>query len=83
MIKWHDLKSPYQDQLARAAQQDPYELLSLLPGSSIEQIKAAYRAKLKLYHPDKTDPFLKAFGTEMTKLLTAAYKTLVKDQGNA
>ena len=31
---------------------DPYEVLGVSQGVSKEQIKAAYKEKIKLYHPD-------------------------------
>ena len=31
---------------------DPYKVLGLSPGASQEEIKRAYRQKVKEYHPD-------------------------------
>ncbi len=35
------------------ASKDPYEILGVKPGASIEEIQAAYRAAAQQYHPDK------------------------------
>jgi len=35
------------------ASKDPYEILGVKPGASIEEIHAAYRAAAQQYHPDK------------------------------
>ena len=33
--------------------QDPYEVLGLFPGASLEQVKKAHRNLAKRYHPDR------------------------------
>ena len=33
--------------------QDPYEVLGLFPGASIDQVKRAHRNLAKRYHPDR------------------------------
>jgi len=35
------------------ASKDPYEILGVKPGASIEEIQTAYRAAAQQYHPDK------------------------------
>ena len=32
--------------------QNPYEVLGIKEGASVEEIKAAYREQVKKYHPD-------------------------------
>ncbi len=43
----------YQAGKAPSASKDPYEILGVEPGASIEEIQAAYRAAAQQYHPDK------------------------------
>ncbi len=42
---------------------DPYEVLGLFPGASIEQVKKAHRAMVKKYHPDRF-----AMGSEVERM---------------
>ena len=37
----------------RATPLDPWEVLELEPGASLEEIQAAYKAQLLKYHPDR------------------------------
>jgi hypothetical protein len=55
---------------------DPYKVLQVAPGSSLEDIKAAYYQKIKLLHPDVNENDT----TEEAVVLNIAYTTLI--QGN-
>ena len=55
---------------------DPYKVLQVTPGSSLEDIKAAYYQKIKLLHPDVNEQDT----TEEAVALNIAYSTLL--QGN-
>lgn len=50
---------------------DALAILELAAGASIDEVKAAFKAAAKKYHPD-----LNPAGAEMMKLVTAAYDTL-------
>jgi len=52
-----------------------YELLDVAPKASPEEIKKAYREKMKEWHPDK-NPLHKEEAEEMTKALNIAYALL-------
>lgn len=52
-----------------------YELLGVPPTASQEEIKTAYRNKLKEWHPD-INPQRQEMAEEMTKLLNQAYGIL-------
>ncbi|BAZ42184.1 heat shock protein DnaJ domain-containing protein [Calothrix sp. NIES-4101] len=57
-----------------------YEVLSLMPGASQEEIKQAYRQLMKIWHPDGfTDTVKKQEAEERTKIINAAYKKLKSD----
>lgn len=52
--------------------------LELAPGASIEEIRAAYRRQLRLYHPDRhaADRDRYEAASEVTRRLTLAYRRL-------
>lgn len=59
-----------------------YELLGVSPSASAEEIKKAWKRKMKLYHPDKfanADEDGKKLAHEMSKKINEAYTTL-KDE---
>lgn len=53
---------------------DPYTVLGVFPDDSTEVIKSIYKAKAKLYHPDK--------GGDKNKFITIdkAYKAILKEK---
>jgi DnaJ-class molecular chaperone len=60
---------------------DPYELLGIDKGASMEKIKKAYRDKLKKYHPDvvenlKLGPEYKEMFEEKTREIHKAFEQL-------
>lgn len=73
-MKWQDV-SPrsYTDRLEQLRLQDPYARLGVYPGAPLRDVRRAYLARLKVYHPDRADDFTKGYFTEVTKLLTDAY----------
>jgi preprotein translocase subunit Sec63 len=50
----------------------PYEILGILPGATLTEIKAAYRARMMQCHPDKGG------SDEEAKKVNAAYEALTK-----
>jgi uncharacterized membrane protein YkvA (DUF1232 family) len=57
-----------------------YELFGVDSKASHEQIRQAYREKLKMWHPDK-NPDRKDEAEEMTKVLNVAYQVLSDPEG--
>ena len=60
---------------------DPYEMLGISKGASIEKIKKAYRDKLKRFHPDvvenlKLGPEYKEMFEEKTREIQKAFEQL-------
>ncbi len=62
--------------------QNPYEVLGIKEGASVEEIKAAYREQVKKYHPDKhQDNPLYELAEEKLREINEAYDLLMKNQG--
>ncbi|MBQ0092571.1 MAG: DnaJ domain-containing protein [Clostridiales bacterium] len=56
---------------------DPYKVLGVSPTATDEEIKKAYHALIKQYHPDNyTDNPLAHLATEKTKEITEAYNEI-------
>ncbi len=81
-MRWKNLDASYENQIERIRSSDPYERLGIDRGGSIAEVKAAYRKKMRLYHPDKTDSFMTIHGEEISKLLNQAVGQITKDLKN-
>ena len=62
---------------------DPYSVLGVSPGASDDEIKHAYRALAKKYHPDAyvNNP-LADLAQEKMKEINEAYDTIVRSRAN-
>ncbi len=59
---------------------DPYEILGVSPGASLDQVKESYRALAKKYHPDNyADSPLRDLAEEKMSEVNAAYDMVVND----
>jgi preprotein translocase subunit Sec63 len=57
--------------------QEWYQVLNVSPAASAEEIRAAYRQLISLYHPDKVQqlgPELQELATRKSQEITAAYE---------
>lgn len=63
---------------------DPYVVLGLRPGATDEEIREAWKAQLKLNHPDRVahmSPALQAFAHAQTLAIQSAYDALKARRG--
>jgi molecular chaperone DnaJ len=61
---------------------NPYEILGVKEGASKEEIKAAYKAQVKKYHPDRhQDNPLYELAEEKLQEINEAYDYLMKNEG--
>lgn len=64
------------------AQKNPYEVLGVKEHASEEEIKKAYRALVKQYHPDRyTDNPLQDLADEKLREINQAYDSILSNKG--
>lgn len=80
-MEWREVKTGYKDRLDELAAMRPEQLLDVSLDASEKEFRSAYLAKVRTYHPDSTDPFIKAYSQEVLKLINKAYADL-KREGN-
>jgi curved DNA-binding protein CbpA len=81
-MKWREIKNGYIGALEKLKSLSAHELLDVSPECTIEEVKAAYRRKIRTYHPDRMDDFMKTHGEEVSKLLNAAYQQLLEEKND-
>lgn len=78
-MRWRDLKGPRRTRLDELRAADPCTVLEVPPGASPEEVRRAFLRKMRAYHPDRADPFLREHAEEVTKILNDAYERLKRD----
>jgi DnaJ-class molecular chaperone len=76
-MKWKSRSPMLSDELSRLSGLAPHELLCVAADADAVQVKSAYRQMVKIYHPDKADPFMRKHNEQVTKLINAAYERLL------
>jgi len=80
--KFRNWQSGFQQAQTDTLTKDPYEILGVKKGASVDEIKKAYREKLKKFHPDvveslKLGPEYREMFEEKTREIQKAYEQLV------
>ena len=75
-MKWKDPRPPYQSILEDWKTKSPREILGVSADAAPEEIKKQYRRLVRIYHPDRSDPFLTAVKEEILKHINRAYSIL-------
>ncbi len=76
-MKWKNRSIILSDELSRLSGMEPHELLSVTINARSDEVKNAYRKMVKIYHPDKADPFMKKHNEQVVKLINIAYEKLM------
>lgn len=79
MMKWKNIDANYLSQIEKLRLQNPYERLGIQFGATMGEVKNAYRKKIRLYHPDRTDNFMSGHGEELSKLLNQAVEQIKRE----
>lgn len=77
-MRWRPLGGAHLNRIEHLRRLPPHELLGVGAGASFEEIRRAYRARARAYHPDRMDPFLRAHGEEVMRLINTAYERLTE-----
>jgi len=78
-MKWKNFNNSYSNQIEFLKTKTPYEILGVNRSSTQDEIKKAYRNKIKLYHPDGRDVFMSKYCEEVTKLINLAKDQILKE----
>lgn len=83
-MKWTDVPREYPDRLERlrkSLESDPYSVLDVASSASNDEVRAAYRRKVRAYHPDRQDDFIRAHAQEVLKIVNSAYEKVCRARG--
>jgi len=78
-MKWKERPTSYRSLLEEWKTKSPREILGVPEDAPPEEIKRQYRRLVRLYHPDRSDPFLAATMEEILKYINGAYSSLMGD----
>lgn len=81
-MRWRDLDGRHRSHLLTLEEQDPYELLGVTRDTPRAEIRRAYLAKVRAYHPDRVDPFLLPVAQEMLTLLNRAWEAIERERAH-
>ena len=76
-MKWKNRTRQSTDELSRLNSMAPHDVLNIKSDSSLEEIKTAYRQKVRIYHPDKSGSFMSKHNEEVIKIIIKCYKQLI------
>jgi molecular chaperone DnaJ len=76
-MKWRDIPNGYTDRPETLRGKKPHEVLQVSEHASPDEVKAAYRRLVKIYHPDKSHEFVQSTNAEVLKIINEAYESMV------
>ena len=77
-MNWKDLGNNYKPRLEELEKMTSYEILEVNANVTLIDPKKAYRNKIRIYHPDGADGFMREYTEEVSKLINKAYQDLLK-----
>jgi molecular chaperone DnaJ len=77
-MNWRDVPTRYKDRTEILLTQRPHEVLQVSETATLDEVKAAYRRLVKIYHPDKSDTFLQTSNAEILKIVIKAYDVMTQ-----
>jgi len=77
-MNWRDIPTGYTDRAEILRDQKPHEVLQVSEAATLDEIKAAYRRLVKIYHPDTAHEFVQTSNAEVLKVVNQAYEALAK-----
>lgn len=75
-MKWNNLKEGYKSNLEIERRKTPHEILGVEDGVDSSVLRKSYISKVKAYHPDSSDSFMREYNQEMLKIINLAYSTI-------
>jgi curved DNA-binding protein CbpA len=78
-MKWKNLHKNYNSYIDKLRKMTAYEILEVSSNITEKELKEAYLKKIKLYHPDTTDEFMKKYNEEVSKLINNAFQKILKE----
>jgi DnaJ-class molecular chaperone len=77
-MNWRDIPTRYTDRAEILRAQKPHEILEVSEAATLDEVKAAYRRLVKIYHPDKSHGFVQSSNAEVLKIVNDAYQAMAK-----
>ena len=83
-MKWKNIDNTYKDRVAALRSllgSDPYAVLGTTNAATDAEVRLAYRKKVRAYHPDRQDEFVKLHSQEVIKIVNSAYEAIRRARG--
>jgi DnaJ like chaperone protein len=83
-MKWRNIPNAYQDRIAELTAQlemDPFTVLGIEASASDDEVRLAYRKRVRAYHPDRQDEFIRLHAQEVIKIVNSAYERICRARG--
>jgi len=77
-MNWRDIQTSYKDRAEILRRQKPHEVLQVSETASLDEVKAAYRRLVKIYHPDKSHRFTQSSNAEVLRIVNEAYEAMAR-----